>query len=90
VNDDVFTNRMAQWNLERAAELVLRRGDAEDPAEAARWRDLAHQLVSGYDGRAGRHVQFDGYDRLEPLRVEGLTQTRRWCSARLASPRRRS
>jgi len=31
VNDDVFTNRMAQWNLERAAELVLRRGDAEDP-----------------------------------------------------------
>jgi trehalose/maltose hydrolase-like predicted phosphorylase len=75
VNDDVFTNRMAQWNLERAAELVLRRGDAEDPAEAARWRDLAHQLVSGYDGRAGRHVQFDGYDRLEPLRVEGLTQT---------------
>jgi len=37
-----------------------------------------------------RHVQFDGYDRLEPLRVEGLTKPRRWCSARLASPRRRS
>lgn len=68
VDDNTFTNVMARWNLRVAAELA-----AGDPAagvavgEARQWRQLADGLVDGYDRHVGRHEQFAGYWRLEPL-----------------------
>ncbi len=69
VDDNAFTNQMAAWNLTRAAELV-RRADAEtESTESEQWLTLAGALVNGYDPETGRHVQFSGYDDLEPLLV---------------------
>ncbi len=68
VDDNAFTNLMARWNLDRAADLVehgLR--DDVDADEATRWRDVAAALVDNYDPRTGRYEQFAGFDRLEPL-----------------------
>ena len=82
VDDNVFTNVMARWNLQRAAELVESLAPAEgathEPAEARdrpevtdgevrRWRELAAGLVDGYDPSTGRHEQFAGYLALEPM-----------------------
>jgi trehalose/maltose hydrolase-like predicted phosphorylase len=79
VDDNMFTNVMARWNLRRAAALLD--GGVEtaerppDPAAlAARWRELADRVVDGYDPRTGRHEQFRGYDALEPLLVTGLAR----------------
>jgi trehalose/maltose hydrolase-like predicted phosphorylase len=66
VDDNVFTNVMARWNLRRGADLNtdLDEGDA--------WRVLADALVDGYDPATGRHEQFAGYNDLEPLTVDGI------------------
>ncbi len=92
VDDNVFTNLMARWNLRRAAELVAvttgrgerRRGAPTAPTgptgggwrvdgdEAAAWTRLADALVDGVDPSTGRHEQFAGYDRLEPLLATSL------------------
>ena len=69
VDDNAFTNQMAAWNLMRAAELVEQVDAAPQRAESHRWRSLAGALADGYDPDTGRHVQFTGYDDLEPLLV---------------------
>ena len=69
VDDNAFTNLMARWNLERAAELV-ERAELPDPgrvAEAEGWRRCAAALVDGYDPVRRVHEQFSGFDLLEPL-----------------------
>jgi len=72
VDDNAFTNQMAAWNLSRAAELVERAGSSKEIEEAGQWRSLAHTLSDGYDPRKGRHVQFAGYDELQPIFVSEL------------------
>jgi trehalose/maltose hydrolase-like predicted phosphorylase len=69
VDDNTYTNQMAAWNLMRAAELVEQVDAAPPRAESHRWRSLAGALADGHDPEAGRHVQFTGYDDLEPLLV---------------------
>jgi trehalose/maltose hydrolase-like predicted phosphorylase len=69
VDDNAFTNQMAAWNLRRAADLVERRGSSDERREADRWRAVADSIVDGYDADAGRHVQFVGFDALEPLLI---------------------
>jgi trehalose/maltose hydrolase-like predicted phosphorylase len=69
VDDNAFTNLLAAWNLERGADVVARRGSAAERREARRWRAVADALVHCYDPDTGRHVQFVGFDRLEPLLV---------------------
>lgn len=65
VTDNAYTNVMARWNLRQGAAAL---GPARAHAgEAAAWRVLAGALVDGYNPRTGRHEQFAGYDRLEPL-----------------------
>ena len=73
VDDNAFTNVMAAWNLRRGAEILDRTspGEAADP-EAARWRSVADALVTGFDPATGRHEQFAGYYRLEPLLAADL------------------
>ena len=70
VDDNVFTNLMARWNLQRGADLIERVGGDAD--EARRWRRLAGALVDGYDAATGVYEQFDGYRRLEPLLATDL------------------
>ncbi|HYE37100.1 glycoside hydrolase family 65 protein [Methylocaldum sp.] len=80
VDDNAFTNVMAQWNLERAAETarllaeqwpdrwseLSRRHDvAED--EPSTWRDLAGRMYTGFDSRTGLFEQFQGYFGLEDI-----------------------
>ena len=69
VDDNAFTNQMAAWNMNRAADLVSRDGAAPERGESEQWRTLARALDDGYDPGTGRHVQFAGYDDLEPLLV---------------------
>ncbi len=70
VDDNAFTNVMARWNLQRAADLVERGGG--DGIEAAGWRVLAAALVDGHDPATGLYEQFAGYWGLEPLLIEDL------------------
>jgi trehalose/maltose hydrolase-like predicted phosphorylase len=65
VDDDVFTNVMARWNLRRAAELVER--TVGPTAETRTWRGLVDGLVDGYDVERGMYEQCAGYWQLETL-----------------------
>ena len=67
VDDNAFTNVMARWNLRRGADLAdeLGRGD-----EAARWRQLASNMVDGWDADRRLYEQFAGYWALEPLLID--------------------
>jgi trehalose/maltose hydrolase-like predicted phosphorylase len=70
VDDNAFTNVMARWNLQRAADLV--EGTGGDGIEAAAWRALGAALVDGYDAGSGLYEQFAGYWGLEPLLIEDV------------------
>ncbi len=72
VDDNAFTNLMAAWNLERAADLVERGSSATELVEAQRWRSLSRAIVDGFDPATGRYVQFAGFDDLEPLLVDDI------------------
>lgn len=65
VDDNMYTNVLARWNLRCAADLVAR--DDHTTEEAARWRELANRLVTGLDTVSGVHEQFTGYHDLDPM-----------------------
>jgi alpha,alpha-trehalose phosphorylase len=65
-DNNVYTNLMAQQNLQLAADAVERYGDrcAEldvDLEEAASWRDAARAMLVPYDERLGVHAQAEGF-----------------------------
>lgn len=66
VDDNAYTNVLARWNLRRAAALAPR------TREAGVWLKVAEALVDGYDRASGRHEQFEGFSRLQPLLVADL------------------
>jgi trehalose/maltose hydrolase-like predicted phosphorylase len=80
VDDNAYTNGMAQWNLESAAEAVARLAErwpgrwrelarrlglGEDEPE--RWRELARRMYTGFDPATGLFEQFAGYFGLEDI-----------------------
>ncbi len=80
VDDDAYTNWMAQWNLERGAEvarLLAERWPDRWHALAARldlrleeteaWLDVAARMYTGLDPSTGLVEQFRGYLALERL-----------------------
>jgi trehalose/maltose hydrolase-like predicted phosphorylase len=80
VDDNAYTNTMAQWNLARGIEvahlvqtgwparwLVLREQLGITSAELATWRDIAERLVTGFDETSGLLEQFAGFFDLEPI-----------------------
>jgi trehalose/maltose hydrolase-like predicted phosphorylase len=69
VDDNAFTNVMARWNLQRAAELVGDTTDDGSRTEAERWRLLAGALVDGFDPSTTIYEQFAGYHRLEHIPI---------------------
>lgn len=100
VRDNAFTNVMAQWNIQRAFEVVdlltgtdpagwreLRRRLGVGAAELRRWRAVARGLADGLDGETLLYEQFSGYFRLEDLRAVDLAP--RPFSADLVLGRRR-
>jgi trehalose/maltose hydrolase-like predicted phosphorylase len=70
VDDNVFTNVMARWNLRAGADAAGRAGVPS--AEALRWRELGDRLVDGYDPVTRRYEQFAGYYGLEPLLISDV------------------
>ena len=82
VDDNAYTNVMARWNLDRAADAVaiLKR---ERPShwkqqatrlalsddEPAAWRCIAAALVTGFNPDTGLFEQFEGYFGLEEVDV---------------------
>ena len=65
-DNNVYTNLMAQQNLQIAANVVARHPDrAEelgvDDVEAASWRDAAAAMLVVYDPKLGIHPQAEGF-----------------------------
>jgi trehalose/maltose hydrolase-like predicted phosphorylase len=80
IDDNAYTNGMAQWNLEIAAEIAdlvaerwperwqaLSRRLGLAPEEPRRWQDVARDLYTGFDERSGLFEQFRGYFGLEEI-----------------------
>jgi alpha,alpha-trehalose phosphorylase len=66
VRDNVYTNLMAQRNLQGAADLVARhsdlaRGMGVDEDEGASWRNAAHAMCIPYDDELKVHQQCFGF-----------------------------
>ena len=69
VNNSVYTNSFARWNLTKAADLIG--PPAKNPKamrrfgltakELARWRQIAATLKINFDPATGLYEQFDGY-----------------------------
>jgi trehalose/maltose hydrolase-like predicted phosphorylase len=87
VDDNAYTNGMAQWNLEVAenvARLLAERWpprwralsrrlglDAEEPH---RWLHVAKNLYTGFDEKTGLFEQFQGYFRLDEIDLAAFAQ----------------
>ena len=80
VDDNAYTNGLAQWNLEVAAEiadLIAERWPVQwqalsdrlaiEPEEPRRWQHVARDLYTGFDERTGLFEQFRGYFGLEEI-----------------------
>ncbi|GLH98323.1 glycoside hydrolase family 65 protein [Phytohabitans aurantiacus] len=70
VNDNVYTNLMARWNLLGAADAAVRHPDQArrlgvDEEESASWRDAAAAMHIPYDEELGVHQQCEGFTRLQ-------------------------
>jgi trehalose/maltose hydrolase-like predicted phosphorylase len=75
VDDNMFTNVMARWNLRRAAASARAHGGV-DAEEVSRWLDLADRLVDGYDPDTGLYEQFAGFDKLESVLIAEIAPRR--------------
>jgi trehalose/maltose hydrolase-like predicted phosphorylase len=80
VDDNAYTNGMAQWNLEVAAEIAnfvaerwpgpwqaLSRRLGIEPKELCRWQQVARDFYTGFDEQTGLFEQFHGYFGLEEI-----------------------
>ena len=85
VDDNAFTNGLARWNLERAAEaveLLQRRWPSSGLAladsiglgaqEPEEWLTIAAKLYTGFDPSTGLFEQFRGYFALEEVDLAAL------------------
>ena len=87
VDDNAYTNGMAQWNLE-VAELVARLLPERWPGqwralsrrlglesdEPQRWLLVARDLYTGFDEQTGLFEQFQGYFGLEEINLAAFAQ----------------
>jgi alpha,alpha-trehalose phosphorylase len=70
VDNNVYTNLMAQQNMQAAADVAERHPDRAqalgvDAEEAASWRDAAHAVVVPYDESLGIHAQDEDFTKHE-------------------------
>lgn len=66
VDDNVFTNTMAAYNLRQAARPTMR-SPGVSGEERESWLHAADRIHAGFDPSTGLHEQFDGYFDLQPL-----------------------
>lgn len=76
VDNNVFTNLLAQRNLRAAATIAERHQDLWDelavqPGEPAAWRTAADAMLVPYDDRLGVHPQSDGFTDHDVWDFEG-------------------
>ena len=89
-DNNVYTNLMAQRNLQAAAEAAERHPDVArslgvDPEEAGSWRDAAAAMVIPYDEHRGVHPQAERFTDHERLGLRGHrhpSSTRCCCTSR--------
>jgi alpha,alpha-trehalose phosphorylase len=79
VDDNVYTNLMAEQNLRVAADLAAHhsshsRALGVDEEEIAAWRDAAADVHVPFDRRLGIHPQDAGFTRHQVMDLESLTQ----------------
>jgi kojibiose phosphorylase len=80
VNDNAYTNLMAQWSLEHAQQTATWMRERHpalwaaladrlrlDREEPSRWGEIARAMYTGFDPTTGLYEQFRGYFRLEDL-----------------------
>jgi trehalose/maltose hydrolase-like predicted phosphorylase len=85
VDDDAYTNGLAQWNLEVAEEITrlleercpaewrrLSRRLALEREETQRWLRVAADLYTGFDEHTGLFEQFQGYFGLEEIELSAF------------------
>lgn len=85
VDDNAYTNVMAQWNLERGAELARfaehrwprwwREISARlnlAPHEPDRWAEIAAAMYTGFDPASGLIEQFRGFFALDEVDLQAL------------------
>ena len=77
VDDNVYTNLMAEQNLRVAADIAARHPDEAralgvDEEEIAAWRDAAADMHVPYDRRLGVHPQDADFTHHELMDFEGL------------------
>ncbi|HEX6325246.1 MAG TPA: glycosyl hydrolase family 65 protein [Jiangellaceae bacterium] len=70
LNDNIYTNLMAQRNLLGAADMATRHPDVAgdlgvDQAEIAAWRDAGNRMILHYDEELGVHEQAEGFTRFQ-------------------------
>jgi trehalose/maltose hydrolase-like predicted phosphorylase len=81
VDDNVYTNVMARWNLRAAAASVREapvRIGLPDEEEVGTWLDVADRIVDGYDPDSGLYEQFEGFFALEDVQIALLTRRPVW------------
>ncbi|HEY2050442.1 MAG TPA: HAD-IA family hydrolase [Caulobacteraceae bacterium] len=82
VDDNVFTNVMARWNIARGLESLdilsatwpdraaeLRRKLGLEPDELADWADAVERIVTGFHSGTSLYEQFAGYHTLTPVNL---------------------
>ena len=82
IDNNTFTNRMAQWHLDKAAEIYARLESESkadhvalkerlglNEAEVAEWRHVASKIYIPVDQEKNLVEQFEGYFGLEDLRI---------------------
>jgi len=80
IDDNAFTNVMAQWNIRRALDVATRLRERWpvrwmamssrlklDDAELEAWREAADTIATGLDPKTGLYEQFAGYFGLEQI-----------------------
>jgi len=87
VDDNAFTNVMAQSNFRWAIASAARVGDIPRE-EVDGWRALADALVDGLDATSGIYEQFRGFFALEPLVIAEVAPRRPIAADLLLGPER--
>jgi trehalose/maltose hydrolase-like predicted phosphorylase len=85
VDDNAYTNQLAAWLLDRAAELAAWLGERHpgrwrslraaldlDDSEPAAWREVAAGLVDGVDPQTGLIEQHRGFHQLPPIDLAAM------------------
>ena len=76
VDNNLYTNLMAQANLRAAADVVERLGTEAlgvDPCEVASWRRAADAMTIAYDPELGVHLQDEDFTRHAPFDFESTS-----------------